>query len=305
MRCICPEVRCGNGTIEGTEKLRRRQRDRRRRLLGDLPDRDAATPARWSRAPCVPDCGDGHRHRQRAVRPRGQRPQHEHGLLGDRAAGTRAGPAPAPRRPSAIAAPAATAGRKGWRPATTATRCRSTAARPTARTSRRARPAPPARSKCGDGVAAAVRRATTATSSPATAARRPASRESGYTCRGRRSATASRCRSSTATSWPATPTSSPARPGQTAASIGPGRRNAGRGGQTGARAAGGGRASISSAANFAQWYRNVASVNHATPTTMTLWNNGMGAYVNRWGPNGEQWVRSPRPRTFAATAAKS
>ena len=47
---------------------------------------------------------------------------------------------------------------------------------------------------------------------------------------------------------------------------------------------------ISSATSFAQWYRNIANVNHTTATTLTLWNNGAGAYVNRWGPNGEQWA---------------
>src|SRR6185369_8271788 len=44
-----------------------------------------------------------------------------------------------------------------------------------------------------------------------------------------------------------------------------------------------------STATFMQWYRDVAGVNHTTPSKMALWNNGKGAYVNRWGPNGEQW----------------
>ena len=47
---------------------------------------------------------------------------------------------------------------------------------------------------------------------------------------------------------------------------------------------------ITSATTFAQWYRDVSGTNHTTATTMTLWNNGAGAYVNRWGPNGEQWL---------------
>ena len=46
---------------------------------------------------------------------------------------------------------------------------------------------------------------------------------------------------------------------------------------------------ISGAASFAEWYTEVPGTNHTTPSTMTLWNNGTGAYVNRWGPNGEQW----------------
>jgi fibro-slime domain-containing protein len=52
----------------------------------------------------------------------------------------------------------------------------------------------------------------------------------------------------------------------------------------------GGNAHVSSADTFKQWYRDVAGVNHSTPTTMTLWNNGNGAYVNRYGANGEQWL---------------
>ena len=30
-------------------------------------------------------------------------------------------------------------------------------------------------------------------------------------------------------------------------------------------------------------------MNHTTVGKLTLWNNGNGAYVNRWGKNGEQW----------------
>jgi fibro-slime domain-containing protein len=51
----------------------------------------------------------------------------------------------------------------------------------------------------------------------------------------------------------------------------------------------GGQAHVASATSFSQWYKDVSEVNHATPTTMTLWNNGKGDYVNRYGPNGEQW----------------
>jgi fibro-slime domain-containing protein len=50
-----------------------------------------------------------------------------------------------------------------------------------------------------------------------------------------------------------------------------------------------GAGAITSAATFAQWYRNVAGVNHVTPARMTLWSNGAGAFVNRYGANGEPW----------------
>jgi fibro-slime domain-containing protein len=46
---------------------------------------------------------------------------------------------------------------------------------------------------------------------------------------------------------------------------------------------------VASAATFAQWYRNTANVNHATASKLPLYNNGKGAYVNRYGDNGEQW----------------
>ena len=46
---------------------------------------------------------------------------------------------------------------------------------------------------------------------------------------------------------------------------------------------------IASAATFAQWYRDTPTVNHTTPSKLTLWNNGKGAYVNRYGANGETW----------------
>ena len=46
---------------------------------------------------------------------------------------------------------------------------------------------------------------------------------------------------------------------------------------------------IESKDTFAEWYRNTDGVNHATPSKLALWNNGGGAYVNRYGKRGEQW----------------
>ena len=51
----------------------------------------------------------------------------------------------------------------------------------------------------------------------------------------------------------------------------------------------GGNAHVASADSFSQWYKDVSGVNHSTPSVLTLWNNGKGAYVNRYGANGEQW----------------
>jgi fibro-slime domain-containing protein len=51
----------------------------------------------------------------------------------------------------------------------------------------------------------------------------------------------------------------------------------------------GGNAHVASAASFAEWYRDTAGVNHPTASKMTLWNDGKGNYVNRYGAKGEQW----------------
>jgi fibro-slime domain-containing protein len=47
---------------------------------------------------------------------------------------------------------------------------------------------------------------------------------------------------------------------------------------------------VASATTFSQWYRDTPNVNHTTAGTLTLWSNGQGQYVNRYGPNGEQWI---------------
>jgi fibro-slime domain-containing protein len=47
---------------------------------------------------------------------------------------------------------------------------------------------------------------------------------------------------------------------------------------------------ITSATTFATWYRATSGVNHTTAGKLTLWSNGKGAYVNRYGANGEQWI---------------
>jgi fibro-slime domain-containing protein len=46
---------------------------------------------------------------------------------------------------------------------------------------------------------------------------------------------------------------------------------------------------VTSTTSFSQWYRDTSGVNSSHPGQLTLWNNGSGAYVNRWGPNGEPW----------------
>jgi fibro-slime domain-containing protein len=46
---------------------------------------------------------------------------------------------------------------------------------------------------------------------------------------------------------------------------------------------------IASADSFAEWYTDTSS-NVAIPSELVLYDNGDGGFVNRWGPNGEQWL---------------
>lgn len=49
---------------------------------------------------------------------------------------------------------------------------------------------------------------------------------------------------------------------------------------------------IASAQSFAEWYTDGS--NRATiPGSIVLFDNGNGGFVNRWGPNGEQWAGQP------------
>lgn len=45
---------------------------------------------------------------------------------------------------------------------------------------------------------------------------------------------------------------------------------------------------------FSQWYRDGDPGSGPIAGEIVLWNNGQGGYVNRWGPNGEQWIGYPR-----------
>ncbi|MBN2572962.1 MAG: DUF4215 domain-containing protein [Deltaproteobacteria bacterium] len=54
----------------------------------------------------------------------------------------------------------------------------------------------------------------------------------------------------------------------------------------------GGAVHVLSADSFATWFRTSTAsppINHATAGKLALWRNAEGAYVNRYGPNGEQW----------------
>ena len=61
-------------------------------------------------------------------------------------------------------------------------------------------------------------------------------------------------------------------------------------------------AHVLSATSFSQWYVDTTGVNHPTPTKMTLWNDGKGNYVNRYGANGEQW-NTTAPANWCGTVA--
>ncbi|MBN2196861.1 MAG: DUF4215 domain-containing protein [Polyangiaceae bacterium] len=63
---------------------------------------------------------------------------------------------------------------------------------------------------------------------------------------------------------------------------------------------------VSSARSFAEWYRDVDGTNFPIATTMTLWDNGDGGYVNRWGDDGEQWeTQNPSGITWCADVGGS
>ena len=49
---------------------------------------------------------------------------------------------------------------------------------------------------------------------------------------------------------------------------------------------------ISSADSFAKWYRDVPGTNSTTVSKLTLYKDTAGAYVNRMGPNGEQFQKT-------------
>ena len=49
---------------------------------------------------------------------------------------------------------------------------------------------------------------------------------------------------------------------------------------------------VESASSFASWYHNTSGVNHATSGKLVLWKNDQGAYVNRHDPNGAQWYNT-------------
>jgi fibro-slime domain-containing protein len=49
-------------------------------------------------------------------------------------------------------------------------------------------------------------------------------------------------------------------------------------------------ACITSPTTFAQWYRDVPGVNVSVPGLLTLFDNGAGGFVNRYGATGEPWV---------------
>ncbi len=51
---------------------------------------------------------------------------------------------------------------------------------------------------------------------------------------------------------------------------------------------------ITSLETFAGWYRDTSS-NETFARTLTLWDNGDGGYVNRWGDNGERFQDLTRP----------
>ncbi len=50
-----------------------------------------------------------------------------------------------------------------------------------------------------------------------------------------------------------------------------------------------GEGAIADAESFSDWYRHVPNINAEIASEFSLWHIGDGAYVNRYGANGEQW----------------
>ena len=290
MKCVCPQVRCGDGTIEGTEKC-----DDGNTNSGDgcsstcTIERGYVCPL--VKAPLRARLRRRHPHRQRAVRSR------DHGraerVLDARAAGIRATRARAARSASATPPSAATARRKAPRAATTATPCPydgcSATCVPEPACPSAARPAP-------------------ARASAATASCCPAK-----TCDDGNNLSGDGCSATLQVRVRVHVHAAAARRQHPGAGRLPRlqlphahRLRAGRDGPDGdhsrPRQHDAGRPTgkpvrsttaytyITSAATFAQWYTDVAGVNKTYARTMTLLEQRQaGGYVNRWGPNGEQW----------------
>jgi fibro-slime domain-containing protein len=64
---------------------------------------------------------------------------------------------------------------------------------------------------------------------------------------------------------------------------------------------------ITSATTFAQWYRDdpsgTGAINRTIADHITLWQNGAGGYVNRWGANGQQWAAYVNPITWCSNTS--
>ena len=57
------------------------------------------------------------------------------------------------------------------------------------------------------------------------------------------------------------------------------------------------------AQSFATWYRDTPGTNATVVGTLTLWDDGAGNYVNRWGDDGERWqIENPSGLTWCADA---
>ena len=57
---------------------------------------------------------------------------------------------------------------------------------------------------------------------------------------------------------------------------------------------------IQSPSSFASWFRDDPSVNTPVIGEILLWDNGSGGFVNRWGQNGERYMRAGNPGTLAS-----
>ena len=281
---------CGDGTIEGTEKC-----DDGNANSGDGCSSTCTIETRLrlpaGQGALRPQLRRRHPDRQRAVRSADRR-SNMNGLLGDLPLELRAGPARAARSRECHATKCGDGKKEGAEgcddgntvpyDGCSATCCQSRAAGCTAGA---------CTGKCGDGIVCPARHCDDGNNLSGDGCSRDCKFESGFTCTQpplgdsiqvpavyrdfatTRPSTSSRARSGRRRPSPglverpcSTRDGKPVVPGTANHGTSPARPRS------------------------PQWYTDVAARQQRDyARTMTLWNNGDGGYVNRWGPNGEQW----------------
>jgi fibro-slime domain-containing protein len=288
MKCTCPEVRCGNSTIEGTEKCDDGNANGNDGCSAACQiEKGYACPLRG--APCVPDCGDGMVITGEQCDPGVKVTNMDKACTANCrwAPGWACTGSPPTECHATKCGDGKKEGLEGCDDGNTrafdgcSATCTNEPSCPSGM---------PCANKCGDGVllGESCEDGNTLNGDGCDASCKP---EAGYTCKQPPLGQSIQVPVTYRDFLAAHADFEPGATGQTVARtglvanmldtegkptyVGPG--GAGNGGY------------ITSATTFKDWYRDISGLNHTTNTTLTLWNNGKGAFVNRWGANGEQW----------------